>query len=83
MEYADRDIMELDKAGNYYCRHVSAMTGEGLHSKGDIAAELAYRDMEIDRLRGALITGASLLEQGCNASDMAALMRRAAAVPNA
>lgn len=37
---------------------------------------------EIERLRGALITGASLLEQRCNTEDLAASMRRAAAVPN-
>lgn len=49
--YADRDHMAL---GDYYTRHVSAMTGEGLHSKSAIAAELAHRDAEIDRLRAAL-----------------------------
>lgn len=48
--YAERDIMEMDRAGNYYCHHVSAMTGEGLHSKSDIAAELGWRDMQIDAL---------------------------------
>ena|SRR5690554_505769 len=48
--YAERDIMALDAAGNYYCRHVSAMTREGLHSKSDIAAELGWRDMQIDAL---------------------------------
>jgi hypothetical protein len=31
-------------------KHVSAMTGEKLHSKSAIASELAYRDMEIERL---------------------------------
>ena len=50
-QYAERDAMAMDMAGNYYCRHVSAMTEEGLHAKSDIAAELAWRDMEIDRLR--------------------------------
>lgn len=50
-QYADRDHMEL---GDYYVRHVSAMTGEALHSKSEIAAELAWRDREIDRLRAAL-----------------------------
>lgn len=49
--YAERDIMALDDAGNYYCKHVSAMTGEKLHSKSDIAAELAHRDYEIDKLK--------------------------------
>lgn len=49
--YAERDIMALDDAGNYYVKHVSAMTGEKLHSKSDIAAELAHRDYEIDKLK--------------------------------
>ncbi len=44
-----------------YGKHVSAMTGEQLHSKSDIAAELAYRDdlieklqHEVDQLRSVL-----------------------------
>ena len=49
--YAERDHMAQDAAGNYYSRHVSAMTEEGLHAKSDIAAELAHRDIQIDRLR--------------------------------
>ncbi|MBF57687.1 MAG: hypothetical protein CME80_08215 [Halomonas sp.] len=49
-QYAERDIMALDKAGGHYCRHLSAMTGEGLHDKSDIAAELAYRDARIAEL---------------------------------
>lgn len=53
-QYADRDIMDLDSRGGYYCRHISAMTSEGLHSKSDIAAELAYRDFEIDKLRSQI-----------------------------
>lgn len=47
-EYARRDIEGL---GKHYTKHVSAMTSEGLHSKSDIAAELAWRDAEIERLR--------------------------------
>lgn len=50
-QYADRDLMALDKAGNHYCRHVDHMTREGLHSKSDIAAELGWRDMQIDELK--------------------------------
>lgn len=34
----------------YYSEHVMAMTEEDLHSKADIAAQLAYRDKMIDRL---------------------------------
>lgn len=49
--YAERKPWELDRAGGYYHRHVAAMTEEGLHSKADIAAELGWRDMEIDRLQ--------------------------------
>lgn len=60
-QYADRDHRQLDKLGNYYSRHVEAMTAEGLHDKSDIAGELAYRDAEIDRLRREL---AKALEAG-------------------
>jgi hypothetical protein len=49
-QYAQRDPMALDEAGGYYFRHASAMTGEGLHAKSDIAAELGFRDMRIDAL---------------------------------
>ncbi len=48
--YAERNPMKLDEAGNYYFKHVDAMTGEGLHSKSDIAAELGYRDKKYDDL---------------------------------
>ncbi|BBI61782.1 hypothetical protein [Vreelandella sulfidaeris] len=53
-EYTERDIMGLDRQGNYYSRHLSAMTGEQLHDKSDIAAELAWRDARIDELSGAI-----------------------------
>lgn len=46
-EYAERDIL---KQGSHYMRHIAAMTAEELHDKSDIAAELAHRDMEIERL---------------------------------
>lgn len=35
----------------HYSQHVSAMTTEGLREKTDIAAELAFRDAQIDKLR--------------------------------
>jgi hypothetical protein len=50
-QYAERDAMALDDAGGYYLRHVLAMTGEKLHSKSDIAAELGWRDMQIEQLK--------------------------------
>lgn len=50
--YADRDIMGLDEEGDYYSKHVDAMTGEGLHCKSDIAAELGYRDSLISKGSG-------------------------------
>lgn len=37
-----------------YTQHVMAMTAEKLHDKGDIAEELAARDIEIAILREAL-----------------------------
>ena len=42
----NRDIEELDT----YADHVHAMTGEKLHGKSDIAAELAFRDARIAEL---------------------------------
>ena len=36
--------------GQWFIRHMSAMTTEHLHDKGDIAMALADRDIEIDRL---------------------------------
>lgn len=50
-EYQRRDPVAL---GEHYARHVRAMTEEGLHSKSAIAAELAWRDAEIERLRAQL-----------------------------
>ena len=52
--YGRRDIESL---GEYYTRHVAAMTREQLCSKSDIAAELAYRDKLIDELSGHLQKG--------------------------
>lgn len=49
--YAERDHAAQ---GDYYTRHVDAMTREGLHAKSAIAGELAHRDMEIERLRVTL-----------------------------
>lgn len=45
--YAHRALHTLEP---HYSAHVSAMTSEGLHSKSDIAAELAFRDVRIDAL---------------------------------
>lgn len=53
-QYAERDAMQLDINGGYYSRHIQAMTREGLHSKSDIAAELAWRDQQIDQLKADL-----------------------------
>ncbi len=45
-EYAERDF-ESEEDHAIYLKHVSAMTVEGLHSKASIAAELAYRDIQL------------------------------------
>lgn len=50
--YARRDTEAL---GELYLRHVAAMTAEGLYDKGAIAAELAWRDAEIARLKSASV----------------------------
>lgn len=54
--YTKRDPMKLDEQGDFYIKHVSAMTSEKLHSKSDIACELAYRDYVISQLSKALDT---------------------------
>lgn len=53
-EYPEICPMELDEVGGYYAKHVSAMTAEELHSKSDIAIQLGWRDMQIDRLQELL-----------------------------
>ena len=50
-QYAQRDIESLEP---HYWTHLSAMTGEQLYSKSDIAAELAFRDARIAELTEAL-----------------------------
>ncbi|MEB5837069.1 hypothetical protein MXF26_12485 [Pantoea dispersa] len=52
--YAERDLLEMDRAGEFYGNHVMAMTAEQLHSKSDIAAELGWRDMQIANLKEQL-----------------------------
>ena len=52
--YAERDICEQDAKGGFYIKHVLAMTSEGLHSKSDLAAELAHRDLRIQQLEAVL-----------------------------
>ena len=42
------------KQGQVYMDHVMAMTTEELHSKADIASELAHRDIRITELEGVL-----------------------------
>lgn len=46
--YGERDTEALEP---HYWNHVSAMTGEQLHSKSAIAAELAFRDAQIAKLQ--------------------------------
>lgn len=53
-EYKERDIYDLDEVGNYYDKHVNAMTTENLRSKSAIAAELGHRDYIIDQVAGVI-----------------------------
>ncbi len=47
---AERDT---DGYENTVMKHMLAMTTEGLHSKAEIAVELAYRDHELQKLKSA------------------------------
>ena len=50
MEYRQHTILNYEM-GDFYTKHVMAMTVEALHSKAEIAQELAWRDMQIEKLR--------------------------------
>lgn len=50
--YPDIDHPAL---GELYICHIMAMTAEGLHAKSDIAAQLAWRDAEIAKLRATIM----------------------------
>lgn len=80
-QYAERDLMGVDVTGNHYCRHISAMTREQLHSKSDIAAELGWRDMQIAELkaqRDALAADRERFAVQCAAAKIAVQYARAA-----
>jgi len=39
----------------WFSKHMMAMTAEGLHSKAEIAIELARRDIQIEALQKSLV----------------------------
>lgn len=53
----DMKAVALDMLGSYYAKHIAAMTRLKLHSKADIAIQLAWRDAIIDRLAPPPETG--------------------------
>ena len=57
--YSKRDIISQ---GEFYTRHVMAMTAEALHDKSSIAAELAHRDRRIAELEAALSEAITLIQ---------------------
>ena len=59
-KYANRSAIAQ---GQVYVDHVSAMTAEGLHSKSDIAAELAHRDICIADLEQRIVKLKAKLEK--------------------
>ena len=65
--YTERDIIEQ---GDYYSRHTSAMTGEGLDRKSDIAAELAHRDIKIDQLQARVAELEARICRTCDGHGM-------------
>lgn len=69
--YCDRNPITQ---GIYYLRHIQAMTSEGLHSKSDIAGELAHRDIEIDRLLGIITQAHDRLLRGDDDKELLALL---------
>ena len=70
-QYAQRDPIKL---GEYYLRHIMALTEEKLHSKADIASEMAHRDMEIDRLVGIITQAHDRLLRGDSDKELLDLL---------
>lgn len=60
-----------------FAKHMHAMTAEGLHSKADIAAELAYRDDRIRALEKALREIVECLGMGGSYDEIADCVGRA------
>ena len=62
--YAVRDPEEQ---GEWFVRHMSAMTKENLHSKAEIAEELAHRDIRIEALEAEIkrLTISLAAAKGC------------------
>jgi len=65
--YAHRNPRDLEP---YLSRHMEAMTAEGLHDKGDIACELAWRDAQIERLQEALTWYEDKIHKAIYAADL-------------
>lgn len=82
-QYAERDAFELDQVGGHYMRHVMAMTAEQLHSKSDIAAELAWRDSQIAELQRKLDAIIGGFEEAIRHKDRLAAELNAMAAENA
>ncbi|EPJ1408970.1 TPA: hypothetical protein ACVNUV_004387 [Yersinia enterocolitica] len=49
-QYDTEVRLEAVMGTNHYGVHIHAMTAENLHSKSDIAVELAWRDLRIEQL---------------------------------
>lgn len=82
--YAERDHLAL---GQTYCDHVEAMTAEGLHAKSAIAAELAWRDLQISerdaelaRLRAEVAERDSIVSEICDVFGIGAEARSREAI---
>lgn len=74
--YATRDV---EAQGEYFMRHLEAMTAEKLHSKSDIAAELAQRDILLSAVASALnewVDYFDKLDQHAEPGDRLALARK-------
>lgn len=60
---AEYQQFKPEELGDHYYKHVDAMTREGLHSKADIARELAYRDAQIELWQSACDKATNLYEK--------------------
>lgn len=59
-----KDCVDL---GQYYSKHVLAMTAENLHEKHEIAEELANRDLIIEQLQAENVLLRDVMRQAAEA----------------
>ncbi|EQC2671178.1 hypothetical protein ACY3SZ_001873, partial [Yersinia enterocolitica] len=79
-QYDTEVRLEAVMGTNHYGVHIHAMTAENLHSKSDIAVELAWRDLRIEQLITQLEAAQKEPKETQEESDIPTLRSEAASI---